>query len=220
LPVRKVKHGNRNITGLVVNTKDHIGDAFESTLERDLMLICRFDINVDKIEPQSVTIPFLDAEGKTRTYTPDVLVHYRKDLLATRDLKTELVEVKYTEDLETHAEEFAPKFAAATAYALERGWVFKVLTEVEIRTPYLENARFLFPYHRVPAIDGVRVKLLAQLREMRKTTPDELVSSIYRDSMNQAGLLPMLWQLIADFKVGVDLTQKLTMQSEIWSLRI
>jgi TnsA endonuclease N terminal/TnsA endonuclease C terminal len=220
LPVRKVHHGNRNITGLVVNTEAQIGDAFESTLERDLMLICRFDIHVLKVEPQPVSIPFLDETGQTHSYTPDLLVHYRKDFNAAREMKSELIEVKYSDDLKKHAEEYAPKFAAAKAFALERGWVFKVLTELEIRTPYLENARFLFPYHKVPAVDEVRVKLLSQLRELRKTTPDALVSSIYRDSMNQARLLPMLWQLIADYQIGTDLTLKLTMNSEIWSLKI
>nr|WP_308029745.1 hypothetical protein [Neisseria lactamica] len=38
----------------------------------------------------------------------------------------------------------------------------------------------------------------------------------FQDEYNQAKLLPVLWYLIAERKIGADLNQPLTMQSSIW----
>ena len=46
-PVRKIPTSTRSITG-VMSTSDKDGQAFESTLERDLMYLLKFDVTVDK----------------------------------------------------------------------------------------------------------------------------------------------------------------------------
>jgi len=49
-----------------------------------------------------------------------------------------------------------------------------------------------------------------------ETQPATLLETIARDRWQQAQMLPSLWQLIATWQVGADLSQPLTMQSRIW----
>lgn len=54
------------------------------------------------------------------------------------------------------------------------------------------------------------------LRELKVSTPKQLIQQTFQDEYNQAKLLPVLWYLIAEQKIGADLNQPLTMQSAIW----
>jgi hypothetical protein len=45
---------------------------------------------------------------------------------------------------------YRPKFRAAQRYARQQGWRFRLVTERHMRTPYLENAKFLRPYRTLP----------------------------------------------------------------------
>jgi len=60
--------------------------------------------------------------------------------------KNQLCEVKYRKDLALQWPKLKPKIRAARKYAKNEGWEFKIFTEKEIRTPYLENIRFLWSY--------------------------------------------------------------------------
>lgn len=100
MPVRKIPTNRRSITGLVSSRKNDRMTGFESSLERDFLLLLDFDRNVERYEEQPVTIRYRDREGKRRTYTPDVLVLYRQNLTG-RDTCPLLCEVKYRADLLT-----------------------------------------------------------------------------------------------------------------------
>lgn len=145
MPVRTVPKNSRSLTGLVPNPRTQSMTAFESSLERDFLLLLDFDPDVEFFEEQPVTIVYHDATGRRRTYTPDVLVRYRTDRLQARHTKPRLCEVKYCEDLRQHWAEYRPKFRAAQRYAQQQGWRFRVVTERHVRTPYLENVKFLRP---------------------------------------------------------------------------
>src|SRR5437016_4446366 len=56
MPVRKVPKNYRNLTGLVPNTRTSSMTAFESSLERDFLLLLDFDPDVTFYEEQPVTI--------------------------------------------------------------------------------------------------------------------------------------------------------------------
>lgn len=196
------------------------GARFESALERDLMYILRFDINVDKYIPQPVKIEYRDKDGKLRSYTPDIIIYHRKDILPAKNMPTILGEVKYRDNLRENFKELRPKYKAAIHYAKERGWKFELLTDREIRTPYLANAKFLLgfmnpdPYPKYEIVQMV----LDRVRELRETDAQTLLVSIYRDKWNQAELLPVVWHLIAIRRIGNDLTQPITMRSKIWHM--
>lgn len=215
LPVRDIPIGTRSITGTMPG-----GARFESALERDLMYILRFDINVDKYIAQPVKIEYRDKDGRLRSYTPDIVIYHRKDILPAKNIPTILGEVKYRDDLRKNFKELRPKFKAAIHYAKERGWKFKLLTDREIRTPYMANAKFLLgytnpdPYPKCEIVEMV----LDRVRELRETDVETLLVSIYRDKWNQAELLPVVWHLIAIRRIGNDLTQSITMRSKIWHM--
>ena len=107
----------------------------ESQLERDLVKQLAFVPNIYDI----LTQPILDYEfdGKPRTYTPDVICAFQsvEGSLAGRFL----IEAKLEGDLERKGDEYRVKFAAAERLAPDMGAAFRVVTEKEIRTPYLTN---------------------------------------------------------------------------------
>jgi hypothetical protein len=190
--------------------------AFESSLERDFFLLLDFDPDVEFFEEQPVKIIYSDANGRRRTYTPDVLVRYRKDSPQANHTKPLLCEVKYRDDLRQNWAEYRPKFRAAGRYARQQGWRFRLVTERHVRTPYLENVKFLRPYRTLPVNDSYRTRLLSTLAMLEATDPASLLAAVFEDRWQQAQLLPILWQLVATRQIGADLEQPLTMQSGLW----
>lgn len=185
--------------------------AFESTLERDFVTLLEFDIAVDRYEEQPLRISYLGRDGRRHPYTPDFFVHYRGDAIST------LCEIKYRRELFENWSEFKERLKAGRIHASERGWRFQIFTEVEIRTPYLTNARFLLPYQRCqPNWEDAQL-LLDTLRRYEDSTPKRLIEEIYCDIGDRARILSTLWKLVADRTVGVDLDQRLTMESSIWA---
>lgn len=214
-PARKIPIGTRSITGTMPG-----GSKFESTLERDLMCLLQFDINVAKFVPQPVSIGYIDAAGKARTYTPDILIYHRKDILPAKNLPIILGEVKYRDDLSKHFREYRSKFKAAYRYAKNEGWQFRLFTEREIRTPFLDNAKFLLGFLRLdPFPDHTEViRVLERLHEFRETDVQTLLVSLCKDKWNQARLLPIVWHLIANRRIGNNLHIPITMRSRIWEM--
>ena len=143
MPVRTVPKNYRSLTGLVPNTRTQSMTAFESSLERDFLLLLDFDPDVEFYEEQPVKITYHDDRGRRRTYTPDVFVRYRTDRLQAQHTQPHLWEVKYRDDLRQHWAEYRPKFRVTQRYARQRGWRFRVVTERHVRTPYLDNVKFL-----------------------------------------------------------------------------
>jgi hypothetical protein len=192
---------------------------FESSLERDLFIILDFDQRVASFEEQPLRITFTDEQGHLRIYTPDVLIYYYPDPVTGYQKPPLLGEVKYRNDLFKNWKELKPKFKAARAYSREQGWQrFRIFTEAEIRTPYLDNAKFLRGYIRTELVpDEVRM-LLDTLTTLSIATPQSLLLACSEDMMRRAGLMPVLWRLIADNHIGCDLDERLTMESAIWSL--
>jgi len=216
MPVRKIPKNYRSVTGLVASELNAKQTAFESTLERDFMLLAEFDPDVLSYEEQPVRIDYLSVDGQTRHYTPDILVIYRQTSTSTMLKPPLLVEIKYRRGLFERWQELKPKFRAARRYAKEQGWSFKIITEVEIRTPYLKNVKFLRQYQRRPIDLAGASMLLQKVSELRSTDPGSLLTSVSQDAHDRAHLLPTLWSLVAQRKIGADLNQPLTMQSLIW----
>lgn len=214
MPVRKIPKNYRNVTGVAAAGKSVGAAQFESTLERDFLALLEFSPDIERFEVQPITLKWRDAEGGPRSYTPDVLVEFRPQL----GRSPWLCEVKYRADLKKDWEELHPKFLRAIRHARQQSWRFRLVTEKEIRTPFLANVRFLAPFksREIPEADAAR--LLNQLRALGPTTPAQLMESLSPDAKVRAEWLPALWQLLAYHRVGTDLEQELTMDSAIWSI--
>lgn len=210
MAVRRVPKNYRNVTGIMASRKAVSPADYESTLERDFLTLLEFSPNVRAFEVQPVTVAWRQG-GRERRYTPDVLVHYEADA------KPELYEVKYRKDLWKDWKILRPKLRAGVRFAKTQGWRFRLATEVEIRTPYLENAKFLLAFARRKFSSEPCAQLLQGLRELREATPAALLLALCRDETNRALLTPALWHLLGSFRIGADLHLPLTMDSRIWS---
>lgn len=135
MPIRKIPKNYRNITGIAPHNKAVGAAAYESSLERDFLTLLAFNQDVQRFEVQPLAIEWFDTAGKRHVYTPDVLVHYQCDVI--------VYEVKYRSDLRENWQQLKPKFQAALRFCKQNGWRFKLITEVEIHTDFLRNARFL-----------------------------------------------------------------------------
>jgi TnsA endonuclease C terminal len=125
-------------------------------------------------------------------------------------------EVKPLEDLRADWKLFRPRFKAAVKYCRERGWRFKIVTEREIRTPFVENAKFLRRYRNLPQQSMFGDQMLYTLKALGETTPQALLAAAYLYEEKRMAALPELWRLIACRQVGALLDEPLTMQSSIW----
>lgn len=216
--VRKIPKSYRNVTGIVASTKSNDEARYESSLERDHLILLEFDSAVATYTVQPVTLDWVDSSGKKRSYTPDVFVVYKK----TSKKRPCLYEVKYRSELKEKWEELRPKFKAAIAFAKAQGWRFKIITDKEIKKDLTENARFLLRYrYSIPHVSRMdrlfaKFEQLKAITPTKNTTPRALLSHISECEWEQAQFLTVLWYFIATFQIQADLEQPLTMISPIW----
>lgn len=212
MPIRKIPKNYRNITGILTNPSTHARHAFESTLERDFLLLLNFNKHVISYCTQPVKIFWCDGL-KSRYYTPDILVNYDK-------ARPVLIEIKYRSELQEKWSELKPKFKVAIAYCRQQGWRFKIITEVEVRGTALKNIKFLNGYLSLNNSNDIQDKchkLLANIESLVRTTPENLLSTISTEKMEQAEWIPALWHLVATQQILVDLSKPLNLKSLIWS---
>lgn len=207
--VREVGITNRSVSGVMPD----IG-AYESSLERDFMELSRFDGSIEELIPQPLIVGYVDQCGVDRTYTPDGLAFYKSHL----NLPPLLYEIKYREDFKSTRVKLLPKLKAAKRIADARGWVFKVFTEREIRIPYLDNVKFLWPYRDRPIEQAMTEHVLSVMSDLEEADPQLLLLALCSDERNRAFMIPIVWHLIANFRIGCDLDEPLTMQSALWAV--
>lgn len=214
MPVRKIGLCYRSVSGRVPMGKGRPGVQVESTLERDFALLCRFDPSVVGIAEQPVRIEYDDGDGRARSYVPDFLVTYRSGRPVPR-----LVEIKYSTDPMLISGQLDGRFAAARTYARRQGWRFQVMSELEIRTPRLENATFLLPFRGRSNAAGLRDGLRAALRKGGQknvaSLADEVATAL---GLSRPEVLPGIWTMVAEFEVAVDLDRPLTMSTTLVAL--
>ncbi|MCZ8354123.1 MAG: TnsA endonuclease N-terminal domain-containing protein [Cyclobacteriaceae bacterium] len=219
-PVRKIGFSHRSITGIHPTFKNEDSSQFESSLESDFITILNFDFCVQEFIEQPLVINFKDENGARRIYTPDFLVKYKKGFCVNQ--QPTIFEVKYRKDLFKDWKILKPKFKAAISYASENNMKFKIITEKEIRTAFLFNAKFLWKYkheaNNTLANLEFELIVLTQLQQLVMTTPNELILSAAKSKHMQGQLLHTLWKLVAKGSIGCDLNSKLNMNTEIWHI--
>lgn len=207
-PARLIGMSRRSLTGRVAI--GGLSIPFESSLERDFLVILDFDRTVVDVRGQPLRIDYVDGAGRRRHYTPDFLVEYDAGDFA-------LYEVKYRSTLREEWPLLKPKFRAARKFAREKGWRFSIITDQEIRgTAMLANARFLRPYRDRPRDEGIEEHLVRTLAILGEVTPEALLVAAYSSIENRMMAAPWLWRLVATGRVNADLRYPLTMSTPIW----
>lgn len=211
--VRKIPMSYRSVTGRAQASGETV--PYESTLERDFAYLADFDDEVDTIISQPLCIRYRVNNGRLRRYTVDFLLKFRpQDGLRRR--RPGLYEIKYREELRDRWGELESGFRAARQLCRSRGWSFRVVTERQIRGPYLENVLFLRGFRTYDDNAGLGLRLLETLEELQVTTPAILLAAAFQDLENRAMAVGVMWRLLTMGYIGANLAFPLNMASEIW----
>lgn len=215
---RKIGLGRRSLTGFMTSAQKVEGlGPFESSLERDYFVLLEFDQRVLAWHPQPFRLDVPAGGGKrARRYTPDVAVEYAKGPDSQELDRIELCEIKYRDELRQKWRDLKPLLKTGVRYARSQGWRFRILTEVEIRTPRLWNAKFLLPYGRQGAA-GEDVGMLAlNLEAFGPSTPTKLLERCQVAPGERGRLLTTLWHMLSTGVIGFHVDTKVSMNSDIW----
>jgi len=210
--VRNIPLKENSLSGKIISKKNDSIIEFESSLERDFIYLLEFNNNVCSYCEQPIKL-----SKDNIFYTPDFYIDYFKG-------KNELVEIKYSADLLINFEEYQKKFQIAREYCKENNLTFKVLTEVEIRSQYLENAKFLLRFrsnfnlgHQINLSNISDINLLmTKINDIKKITFIELINQCSKTESKKAELIHILWHLISIGEIKIDLNSKLSMNQQIW----
>jgi TnsA endonuclease N terminal/TnsA endonuclease C terminal len=214
MPVRKIPRSYLFVTGIYPSQKNQETLQFESPLEKDLLILLEFDEAVSSFDVQPVHVP---VPGNAKPYTPDVLIRYNATVESLAGRKPVLGEVKHTDFLEKQREKNEPKFAAATIFAEERGWEFKVITEKDIRVPRLQNLKFLRAYRDIEVAIADRSRIVDAIEKLGGSANfRELLGEIADSVTAQLMFAPMIWSMVCQKLVKVDLEINFGADPELW----
>lgn len=207
LPVRRIGPGRRSLTGHVIVKGSAV--PFESSLERDFLVLLDFDRTVVEVRSQPVRIKYQDGKGRRLSYVPDYQVRY--------DFTPDVIyEIKYREDLRADWAKLRPRLRAGVGYARRNGMRFSIMTDVEIRGPYLKNVQFLRSYRDRPFDELLEQQLVRTLAMLGEATPEALLLAAFRNEEKRLAAIGALWRLLAVQRVHADLYRPLTMETPIW----
>lgn len=100
--------------------------------------------------------------------------------------------------------------------ALERDWDFCVFTEKEIRTLYLENARFWLRIEIAIFPQNYAKRFLTSFTIKKMLTSNFYCVALQRDKNNRPLIIPALLYLVAKEEIGMDLDKPMNMRSKVW----
>ncbi|OIQ84242.1 hypothetical protein GALL_339330 [mine drainage metagenome] len=215
MPVRKIPKNYLMVTGTFSSAKNGKSLGYESLLERDLMILLEFDDSVKSFEEQPVKVPLVANGKKLKPYVPDILIHYFPS--PSGDIQISVLgEVKHSDDLKKNKAKYASKFDAASQYANKRGWDWRIFTEKEIVTPYLDNLKFLREYHSSepePSLIAQVIKHMGNIHGSIKV--ETLLHELCPSEDNVLQIAPVIWHLIATKRIAVNMTKPITMESKL-----
>lgn len=177
--------------------------------------IIEFDTKVVNYIYQPVVLEYV-YQGVTESYSPDFLVNYQEGRKKT--IVPWLCEVISLDVLKKNRSTLMPKFKSAILFCKKNNLRFKIFTERKINNGYINNIRFLTKFRNSTAIiKSADMNLLMKwMSELKRTTPDEIISVSTNDEQKKAELIYALWYMLSMTIINCDLTKKLTMESQIW----
>jgi hypothetical protein len=178
----------------------------ESLLERDFVRLANFDSKVLKISFQPIGIRF-HYKGRRRRYFPDFLI-------ITKDGQPFLIEVKLTKFVNTNLNK--AKFEAARLLCLEKGWIFHVITEEQIRIGFLQtNLKLLLEVKAHKTTPAVTEYIKTVLQCYGPLTIAELLKQC--EIVEASMIMLNLNKLIYAHEVKAEvIKQRLSQKSYVW----
>lgn len=205
-PSKKTARGNRGRADVHGKPVD-----YRSTLERDLLFLLDIDPTVAEVVAQPVTFRYRrPGTGRMADYTPDFHVRH-----VGADPREILYQVKHRADLCEAYREHKGGWMVARREAREHGMTHRIITDKEIRGPFLANAWILKRFKRIDPDEGLEERLAATLATLGPSTPAALLAAAFWSRDNQAKAIPHMWRMVAHGRIIADLRAPLTMSSPI-----
>jgi len=218
--VRAVKSNGFTSPGVIPSRKNGSMAQYESIPERDMAYFLEFSSAVKRFTPQPLTLDYINLEGKPAKYTPDFLAFYRTEFEEYKNERPTLFEVKTREFLKKDWRSLKNKYVQTMKFCDTKGWRFKIITEVELNTPYVRNAKFLTPYLRKTPNIGLIENVMDALHELEDSaTPQDIINIAANDFYRKAALIPALWYLVAARTIKCDLEKDIAMDSQLWYIK-
>ncbi|HEV2912597.1 MAG TPA: TnsA endonuclease N-terminal domain-containing protein [Pyrinomonadaceae bacterium] len=175
---------------------------FESLLEEALMYLLDFDPGVRRFREQPCRIRYI-LDGKTRHYTPDILVE--------RVNEKQIIEVKPKKKVMN--EKYDLLFRIILPICEEAGYRFKVFTEEMImQQPMLNNIKALWSYARTPLYPQHQIFSREFLQENPLVSLGEVFESFQQKNIPKQVVYALLFWGLIDF----DLTEPLGLNSHVY----
>lgn len=154
-----------HLVGVVVSQTTGQAMAYESSIERAFLQLCDFDPSITKFQSQPFQMRYW-LDGRERRYTPDVLIEPNR-----------LIEVK--PERRTQKPEFRRWARAVNEACTDQGYVFEVITDVDIRRqPRFDNVLLLRRYQWQQVPDDVQLDVNHWVRERPGIRLGELVERL------------------------------------------
>lgn len=215
MPVRKIPKNYLLVTGTFSSAKNGKSLGYESLLERDLMILLEFDDTVERFEEQPVKVPLVVNGKKLKPYVPDILIHYLPSE-SGEARRPVLGEVKKSDDLKKNKKKYAPKFEAASRHSEEHGWEWRIFTEKDICTPYLDNLKFLREYHSAEPDAVLLQEVINYLQNARSSvTVESLLKKLCPTEDTTLQIAPAIWNLVATKRITANLEKPLTIKTRL-----
>jgi hypothetical protein len=208
---RKIDLSKVSLTGHITSVKNNTIVDFESSLERDFIFLLEHDAEISKYYEQPIKINYFES-GFNKYYVPDFFVEYY-------DNRKVIVEVKYKKDLIENKKKYETKFNAAKLFCEKNNFEFQIISENQIRTEKLFNAKFLL-YYKNPLLklDHNYVRVIhRKVKKMKRISVIDLVESMTGDYQKKAELIYVVWYMVANELLYYEKNCKLTMNSLVWT---
>lgn len=206
--VRKIKPTRRSISGVYpFRQKESI--AYESSLERDFIILQEADADVIRVVAQPVSLTF-KLNNRTYPYTPDFLV-----LTNHSNYQGILVEVKPEAEWREHWRQWSTKWKVAMNWCKANNFQFRIYDESRIRTQKLNNIKQLnLLKHQV--LDQSQIdSVLDSICQMGSVTVQEYLNTFSKEFWPQQKHI--IWYLLAKGQVQANLEDNLDNELLIWS---
>ncbi len=191
---------------------DGTSAAHASALERKWLLFIDSEPAATNVRYEPFTIYYRTAAGRRTHYTPDITATFVRPGVPSQTI---IYEVKEAAELAKKAEEFRERFATCEQHCRAQGWEFRVVTELDLPHPRLENVLKLRRYRMDEHDEPGLLPLIDSVRDAKKTTIGTVITASGISREQRAITRAAIWHLVATARLWVDLDQALTDSAEL-----
>lgn len=207
--MRKIKPTRMSVSGRIPYKGRSL--PYESTLERDLIIVHAFREDVEDIVAQPITVPFVK-NGITYKYTPDFFIKFAEDA----GKPNMIIEVKLYDLWRANWRDWSTKWKTMQRYCKDNGYVFHIYDESRIKNTALSNINLLMKFKNSTIEEEDKEAVLKQVRLMGTTTIDYLLTRFYTGSFLCNHGLRVIYHLLATKRLKFNLFLEINDLTEVW----